>query len=219
MKIGGFQPLTLSDYRGCLAAIVFAQGCSFACPWCHNKSLIPRDIDPAGLILPETILNYLAEHIHLLDGVVVSGGEPTFQDDLADFVGRIKALGLSVKLDTNGSRPETLRLLFQERLVDYVAMDVKAPPATYSIVVSAEICPEAIEDSIRLIASSGVEHEFRTTLIPALLAADLAAIKAMIPAGSRYRTQIYVPVTSAGTAIPAALSSSRVGSPGGPAET
>ncbi|MGC9053845.1 MAG: anaerobic ribonucleoside-triphosphate reductase activating protein, partial [Candidatus Hydrogenedens sp.] len=126
MKIGGFQPFSLSDFPNCVSAIVFTQGCNFRCPFCHNPSLVLPE-----LFLPpipeEALIAFLNERKGKLDGVVITGGEPTIQSDLMKFVSEIKGLGYKVKLDTNGSNPEILKELIENNLLDYVAMDVKAP--------------------------------------------------------------------------------------------
>lgn len=219
MNIAGLQKLTLSDYPGKIASTLFLTGCNLDCGWCHNRDLIPITASSGTLITEARVLIWLCARRQQIEGVVIGGGEPTLQDDLAAFLARIKALGLLVKLDTNGSRPEVLDELIAHRLVDFVAMDVKAPWELYGQVTGSSHPIACFQQSAQLLAASGIEHEFRTTLIPSLSAADLAAIKAMIPAGSRYRTQIYVPVIAAGDSISSALSPSRVGSPGVPLET
>ncbi len=187
MIIGGFQRFTLSDFPGRSAAIVFTSGCNFRCPWCHNKSLIM----PAGEGYREdTVLGFLEKRREMLDGVVITGGEPTMHDDLPGFIGRIRRLGLQVKLDTNGSSPGMLRDLLDSSMLDYIAMDVKAPPGKYHALCGVQVDLANIAESISLIAGSGVEHEFRTTRVPHMLTgADLYAIMSMIPGGSAHRIQ------------------------------
>ncbi|HSG28579.1 MAG TPA: anaerobic ribonucleoside-triphosphate reductase activating protein [Candidatus Krumholzibacterium sp.] len=187
MVIGGFQRFTLSDFPGRSAAIVFTSGCNFSCPWCHNASLITPAREGYR---EETVLGFLERRRGALDGVVITGGEPTMHDDLPRFIGRIRDLGLEVKLDTNGSRPGMLREMLDSSLLDYIAMDVKAPPAKYQALAGVRVDLADIAESIGLIAGSGVEHEFRTTRVPHMLTgADLFAIMSMIPEGSAHRIQ------------------------------
>lgn len=190
MNIGGFQPLSLSDFPGRVAAIVFVQGCNFRCPFCHNASLLPMRSDPASLYPAREVLRRLGQRRSLLDGVVVSGGEPTLQKDLSPFLAEVKALGLQVKLDTNGSRPEVLGELFEARLVDFVAMDIKAPWKGYDRLAGVAAPVRAIRTSTRLIAGSGLPHQFRTTVVPSLLTSeDIAQIRLELPSGSPHQFQ------------------------------
>jgi pyruvate formate lyase activating enzyme len=194
MNIGGFLPLSLSDYPGRVAAVVFTQGCNFRCPFCHNGDLIPRVRSAGKSLSEEDVLRRLEARRRQLDGVVVSGGEPTLQDDLLQFVQALKRLGYLVKLDTNGSRPGVLAALLREAIVDYVAMDVKAPLDGYSRLAGVEVQPGVIQASIELLAGSGIEHEFRTTVVgPLLDDEDMGAIRTLIPAGSTYRLQPFRP--------------------------
>jgi pyruvate formate lyase activating enzyme len=198
MKIAGFQPFSLCDYPGRVASVVFTQGCNFHCGFCHNGGLIRQDVPATGLMSQDDCLQRLADRAGFLEGVVVSGGEPTLQPDLGEFCRRVKALGLLVKLDTNGSRPDVLRAAIEGRWIDFVAMDVKAPFDRYRRVTCADVETSSIEASIRLIAGSGVEHEFRTTWVRSLLTeADLAALRSILPPGSPYRVQPFVPELAA----------------------
>jgi len=194
VRLGGYQKSTLSDFPGKTAAIVFTQGCNFRCPFCHNGRLLPGRTAPTESISEEEVMGHLKRRAGVLQGLVITGGEPTLQLDLVQFVERVKELGYAVKLDTNGSRPEVLRVLFERGLLDYVAMDVKAPMERYDILTGVDSPKEAIRESIQLIAESGVSHHFRTTLVEALLSAeDLAALQLEIPKGSRYITQKFIP--------------------------
>jgi pyruvate formate lyase activating enzyme len=187
MRIGGLTPFTLSDFPGRAAAVVFAQGCNFRCPYCHNAALLP---DAPGRLSEAEVLAWLAGRRGRLGGVVVSGGEPTVQADLPRFCAALKAQGFAVKLDTNGSRPGVLCDLLGGGLLDYVAMDVKAPPASYDRLAGVPVAWPALAESIELLASSGVPHHFRTTVVPAILsAADLAAIRALLPITSLHVCQ------------------------------
>ncbi len=193
MHIGGFQAFSLSDYPGMTAAIVFTQGCNFRCPFCHNGPLIPPG--GGGKSFSETdILRYLRDRRGLLDGVVVTGGEPTLQPDLARFLHRIRELGYAIKLDTNGSRPKVLRRLLTGNLVDYIAMDIKAPMEHYDRLTGVSAPVRSIRGSIKVIARSGIPHEFRTTLVRPLLSEnDICSIREMIPAGSPHALQDFNP--------------------------
>ncbi len=194
MKIAGFQPFSLCDYPGRVASVVFTQGCNFHCGFCHNGGLIRRDVAATRLMSQDDCLQRLADRAGFLDGVVVSGGEPTLQPDLGEFCRRVKALGLLVKLDTNGSRPDVIRAAIEGRWIDFVAMDVKAPFDRYGRVTCADVEISSIEASIRLIAHSGLEHEFRTTWVRSLLTEeDLAALRSTLPPGSPHRVQPFVP--------------------------
>ena len=193
MRIGGFLPLSLCDYPGRVAAVVFTRGCNFRCPFCHNGHLLDAadaPDDPAA----DDVLARLAEFAARLQGVVVSGGEPTLQPGLADFLRRIRALRLAIKLDTNGSRPDVLAALLAERLVDFIAMDIKAPWEKYPVLAGAPCDVPALQRSVALIAGSGVPHQFRTTrVMPLLTDADCAAIARQVPAGSPHVFQAFQP--------------------------
>ena len=194
MRFGGFQALTLSDYPGKTAAVVFTQGCNFRCPFCHNGGLLPAVADDRELVPEAFVLEELRRRRGLLDGLVVTGGEPTLQEALPAFLGKVRALGLLVKLDTNGSRPEMLARLLGAGLVDYVAMDVKAPRGKYDLLAGVRAPLDAVRESIRLIAASGVPHHFRTTVPPSLLdAADIGAIRRELPSGSPHLAQEFKP--------------------------
>ena len=195
MKIGGFQPFTLSDYPGKVAAIIFTQGCNFNCPYCHNHSLIPACEESA--YEETTILEYLEKRKQHLDGVVITGGEPTLQKGLIPFCRKVHEMGLSVKLDTNGSRPAVLAELIRDGSVDYIAMDVKAPLEKYPEVAGCPFPAPIIEKSIRIISHSELPHEFRTTYADHLLTeSDTDEINHMIPADSPHKWQQYKPAVS-----------------------
>ena len=190
MLIGGFQPFTLCDFPGRTAAIVFTQGCNFHCPFCHNRQLWARQSDTVAPIPQEKVLTFLAERRGYLKGLVITGGEPTLQVDLLVFIRKVKKLGLAVKLDTNGSRPEIMERLFWEALVDYIAMDVKAPFTKYDLLCGSTVNHAAIRKSIGLIAASPVQHHFRTTFYRALLSeTDLQLIKDLLPTNADFHIQ------------------------------
>ncbi len=168
MKIGGIQKLTLLDYPEKTSAIIFVAGCNFRCGFCHN----PQFVDPENIkeivdfLIPEDkFFKFLDTRKGLLDGIVVSGGEPTIFPDLPEFMQKIKDKGFLVKLDTNGTNPEMIQKLIDERLVDFIAMDVKMTPEKYSEIAGIKVDGEKIEESINLILKSGLPHEFRTTVL------------------------------------------------------
>jgi len=177
MKIGGLVKTSLIDYPGKVCAVIFTQGCNFRCPYCHNPELVYPDRFRETLP-PEEVLAFLEKRRGRLEGVVVSGGEPTLQEDLPAFLRLLKSLGYSVKLDTNGSRPDVLRRLAAGQTVDYIAMDIKAPLDKYGLVSGVSLDPGGISESIKIIKDSGIRHEFRTTFDKELLAPrDIEAIR------------------------------------------
>lgn len=162
MRIAGLQKCTLLDYPGKVACTVFLPGCNFRCPFCHNYELIAN---PEDLMEEAQLLSFLQKRKGLLQGVCVTGGEPTLQPQLPEFLRKIRAMGFAVKLDTNGYRPEVLRVVLEQGLVDYVAMDVKNSPGQYAATCGLEAMDLAkIEESILLLQTSGVDYELRTTL-------------------------------------------------------
>jgi len=202
MNLAGFVPLSLCDYPGRVAAVVFTQGCNFRCPWCHNGHLLPMTPDPVSRVDEARVMAVLAERRTRLGGVVVTGGEPTLQADLPHFLKRLKALGLDVKLDTNGSHPDVLRRLFDERLVDYIAMDMKAPWDKYATLTGGACDVEAMQASLKLIATSGLPHAFRTTRVdPLLTQQDYDRLADQIPEGSEHVWQLFRPAYSRDPAL------------------
>ena len=163
MKIAGLQKLTMLDYPSKLACIIFTQGCNLRCSYCQNSSLIKIKGDVE--IPEEEIFEFLESRKKYLDGVVITGGEPTIHKDLPEFIKKIKDLGYSVKLDTNGTNPVMLKELIKKKLVDYVAMDVKNVLNEYENVVKVKINIGSIKKSISLLKQGKVKHEFRMTII------------------------------------------------------
>lgn len=177
MKIGGLQKLTLIDFPGKIAATIFISGCSFRCPWCHSPELVlPEKIKKHPKISEKYLFDFLKERKGLLEGVCLTGGEPTLNKNLPEFIKKIKKIGFLVKLDTNGSNPEMLKKLIDKKLIDYLAMDVKAPltqnskfkTQNYEKVTGVKIDLEKIKESIEIIKNSGLEYEFRLTVVPGL---------------------------------------------------
>jgi len=170
MIIGGLQKTSLIDFPGKVSCVCFVSGCNFRCPYCHNPDLVN---DPGKAFLDENgFFAFIRERLGFLDGVVVSGGEPTLQNDLPAFVSRIKREGYAVKLDTNGSHPRMLQELLAKRLVDYIAMDVKTDPSLYPVYMQRELDPDNIRSSIKLIMASGIPYEFRTTCVRPIVVAE-----------------------------------------------
>lgn len=171
MIIGGFQRFSLIDYPDKICAIVFTQGCNFRCPYCHNPELV--DPKKFGIELKEDeILSFLDRRKGKLDAVTITGGEPLLQLDLSTFLSEVKRLGYLVKLDTNGSFPSRLKKIIQSKCVDYIAMDIKTSLDKYHQVIKRKIDTRKILDSIRLIMDSGLDYEFRTTIVKALFEKD-----------------------------------------------
>lgn len=169
MRIGGFEKNTLIDYPGKIACIIYTIGCNFRCPYCHNPELVDETADEIAL---STVWKFLEERKKLLDGVVITGGEPTLHEDLLEFIKQVKGMGYMVKLDSNGTRPAILKKLIQEKLIDYIAMDIKAPLEMYTYTVGRPVLPETLRTSIQLIMTSGIPYEFRTTVVKSLLAPE-----------------------------------------------
>lgn len=165
MNIAGFIPNSLLDYPEKIAAVVFTQGCNFHCPYCHNPDLVPRMPPPVNSDAMDRVIDFLKRRRGLVDALVVSGGEPTLQTGLVAFLSRAKQLGYLIKLDTNGSRPQVLRSLLAEGLVDFVAMDIKTPLSDYRPHITTECDPARLSDSIRVIMDTAPDYEFRTTCV------------------------------------------------------
>jgi len=196
MRIGGYVPCSLSDFPGHLSAVVFTQGCNWRCPWCHNPALV----HPEQFTLPLSvadILARLAQRRGKLDGVVVTGGEPTLQLGLGSFLHTVKRLGFATKLDPNGAHPAIVRSLLDARLVDFVAMDLKAPWPRYAEAVGAPADTHALAETISLLPPRAIPHQLRTTRWPGLTKADCTEI-ARLAAGSPHVWQHYRPPPNAG---------------------
>ena len=192
MQIKGLVKTSIVDYPGKIATVVFVGGCSFRCPYCHNADLVLRPDSLPDIEVGE-VLRLLAERRGFVDGVVITGGEPTLQADL-DFIQEVKALGFAVKLDTNGYHPHSLQRLLQEGLLDYVAMDAKGPLEKYPLVAGRRIDTKRIENSIQLVLSSEIEHEFRTTVVPGMVVVeDVDALAQSIAGARQYVLQQFRP--------------------------
>ena len=162
MKIGGFQKLSLLNYPDKTACVIFTTGCNFHCPFCYNSGIVNGDES----IDPETVFQYLQKRKGIIDGVCVTGGEPLIHQDIIPFLQEIKQIGYSIKLDTNGSNPETLQKILTQNIIDYIAMDVKNSFEKYAKTSGIQnLKTDLIQQSIEIIRSSGVPYEFRTTVV------------------------------------------------------
>ena len=162
MRIGGLQKFSFIDYPGKTAAIVFTQGCNFKCSYCHNPQLVYPSLFQVS-IPEEEIFAFLESRKNQLDGVVITGGEPTLQSDLIEFITKVKDMGFLIKLDTNGSNPQVLEQIIKQKLVNFIAMDIKAPFDKYNSVCCVPVNIDNIKLSINLIKKSGIKFLFRTT--------------------------------------------------------
>jgi pyruvate formate lyase activating enzyme len=171
MIFGGIQKNSLIDYPSMVSCVLFTQGCNFRCPYCHNPQLVGSR-SPQLPIFEQDVFALLSQRKKWIDGVVITGGEPTLQEDLFAFCRQMKDMGFAVKLDTNGSRPEVVKELVNSRLVDYIAMDIKTDPDRYAPVIAEVADPEKIRQSVRAILASGLDHEFRTTCVKFITDAD-----------------------------------------------
>lgn len=189
MRIGGLQKMTLLDYPGKVACTVFLTGCNLRCPYCHNPSLVLPGC--AGQELPmEDLLDFLKTRINKLDGVCVTGGEPTIQEKLPEFLEQLHRLGFLVKLDTNGTNPKMLEALLDAGLLDYVAMDIKNSPGLYKKTCGGRTIFEAVEKSAGLLLKGAVDYEFRTTVCAPLHTPEsLADIGRWLRGSRRYFLQ------------------------------
>ena len=196
MRIGGFQRFSLIDYPGKMAAIVFTQGCNFRCGYCHN----PQLVCPEQFQVPveeSVVLEFLKSRMGKLQGVVVSGGEPTIQKGLLDFLAKLKSMKYEVKLDTNGSNPEILTAIIELGLVDFIAMDIKTSLSRYEEAVGVKLDVTRVKDSIDLIIKSRLPHQFRTTLVRShCTEQDLKEIQGLIGESRHYVLQSFVSLST-----------------------
>ena len=194
MIIGGFQKLTLIDYPGRIATTVFTVGCSFRCPFCHNPELVVHGTwnMEHGTKMEKDFFEFLKKRKGKLEGVCITGGEPTIQKDIIPFVEKVKKMGFFVKLDTNGSRPDVLKKLIDKKLLDFVAMDIKNYPEKYHKTVGLKADVERVKLSVNLIRNSGLNYEFRTTVVPGIhTEEDFLKIADWISGAKAYYLQEY----------------------------
>ena len=193
MRIYGLQKLTLLDYPGNTACTIFTSKCNFRCPYCHNAEL--AWMDPDELMTEGRFLEFLKTRRGLLDGIVISGGEPTLQNDLVPFMVHVRNMGFKVKLDTNGTSPSVLREIFKRGAADYIAMDIKNSISKYDITARPKginNVTKVIAESINLIMCNGIDYEFRTTVVKEFHElGDFREIDSMIKGASKYFLQPY----------------------------
>ncbi|HEY8499342.1 MAG TPA: anaerobic ribonucleoside-triphosphate reductase activating protein [Clostridia bacterium] len=188
MKIAGIIKQSFVDYPGSIAAAVFTRGCNMNCVFCHNRHILGSE-GQKNNIDEERVLNFLEKRKGLLDGVVISGGEPALQPDLEVFIQKVKYMGYAVKLDTNGTFPDIVMKLVKKGLLDYIAMDVKAPLEKYGEICRCSIERKRISESISVIMNSGIDYEFRTTCCPQLDNDDLIEIGKLVYGAKKYVLQ------------------------------
>jgi pyruvate formate lyase activating enzyme len=188
MKISGFTRNSFVDYPGRIASVVFFAGCNYDCFFCHNRNIIGAN---APAVEEGPIWEFLEKRQGLLDAVTITGGEPTLQEELPGFMKRIKSMGYLVKLDTNGSRPEVVRALMEARLLDYVALDIKAPWGFYRDYCGQVADFSKVLDTLALLRSGAADYECRTTFLPQLTAHDIELIAKSIAPVKRYALQAY----------------------------
>ena len=193
MKIFGLEKLSMVDYDGKVASTIFTGGCNFRCPFCHNSSLV-LDYQALPLIDEQSVIDYLEKRKGLLDGVCVSGGEPTLQSDLPNFLEKIKKLGYAIKLDTNGTKPEIVKMLKENGLVDYFAMDIKNNKEDYAKIIGFDsFDTKNVEKTVELFLSGDYDYEFRTTLISQFhLPSNITKIGEWIKGAKKYFLQKYI---------------------------
>lgn len=190
MNIGGIQKSSLIDYPGKLSCVIFLSGCNFDCPYCHNPSLVRGSEECPASLRGDGLYEFLESRRDFLDGVVISGGEPTLQKNLVKLCETIKGLGYSIKLDTNGSRPKDIRFLIEKGLVDYIAMDIKTDPAFYDQLIMKGGNSEDILSSIETIMEDAPDYEFRTTCVKGFVDESIiSSIVKIIKDAKRYALQ------------------------------
>jgi len=192
MIIGGFQKLTLIDYPGNLATTVFTVGCSFRCPFCHNPELVIGSKMVADSKMEENFFKHLKNRKGKLEGVCITGGEPTVQKDIVEFIEKVRDLGFKVKLDTNGTRPDVLKKLLDLKLLNFIAMDIKNQPRKYNLTTGTKGDIKRIKLSVEMIMNSRLPYEFRTTVVPGLHSEkDFEIIAKWIKGAKSYYLQKY----------------------------
>lgn len=195
MNIRGLQKTSLLDFPGGICATLFVGGCNLRCRYCHNKELV-LDHTALPCYFPREIIAFLQKRVTLLDGVCISGGEPTLQgvEAMLPFLTAVKEIGLKVKLDTNGTRPKVVGKLIQEGVLDYIAVDIKGPWEKYPLIAGMDIDPGTVKDTVALLKDCALGQEFRTTAVPGLLAGeDFSRIAKEIAGCKKYVLQQYRP--------------------------
>lgn len=194
IEIKGFMKTSMLDYPGKLSACIFLSRCNFRCPYCHNVELVNDDVR----LIPfdnEKIFDYLKKKKEWMDGVVISGGEPTLHAGLVELCEKIKKIGYSIKLDTNGTNPKMLKQLIDSKLVDYVAIDIKSSKEKYDEATNVKSNIDAISESVNMLIKGDVDYEFRTTVLPGLVdISDMKKIGEWIKGAKRYYIQQFIPI-------------------------
>ena len=194
MKFGGLQKNSLIDFPGKISCVLFLKGCNFDCPYCHNPDLLINDPACPSALEEDDFFGFLETRKGLLDGVVISGGEPTLHDDLPRLCQKIKEMGFALKLDTNGSRPKCIQKIIDQQLVDYIAMDIKTDPTRYGQCIKADFESARVLASIRLIMESNISYEFRTTCVQQIIDEEkISNISKEIKGARLYALQKYHP--------------------------
>jgi pyruvate formate lyase activating enzyme len=193
LTIGGIHRTSLIDYPGLIATVIFLRGCNFRCPYCFNPELI----DPERYSEPvskDEVLHFLAQRKGKIDGVVITGGEPTLNSGLYDLVKEIRSLKLRIKIDTNGSRPDVIEQGLADGLIDFLAVDLKGPLKRYNQICGTVVDTDLIQESIQITLNSGIDYEFRTTMVPGMIAGDdLYQMSELIRGAECWVLQNYVP--------------------------
>ena len=193
MKIGGLIKTSLIEYPGRISAVIFTQGCNFRCPYCHNPELVEPALFNTPIAEGE-IFDFLERRKKYLEAIVITGGEPCLQNDLIDFIRRVKDMGYLVKLETNGSFPDVISQIIEKGIVDFISMDVKGPPNKYGIIAGVKVDISKIKESIDLIISSGIDSEFQTTVVKSMFEKeDFEKIGSLIKGAKIYTLQKFVP--------------------------
>lgn len=205
MKFAGFIKNSFVDYPNEIAAVVFTLGCNFNCWYCHNRELIDKNNKNINLIDEKEVLDFLKSRKNFLDGLVISGGEPTIYNDLKEFISKVKSLGLKVKLDTNGTNPKILQELINEKLIDFVAMDIKTSLCKYEDIIETKCNIENIKKSINILMKSDIDYEFRTTFAPDVSLEDIEEIAKTIKGAKSYAIQKFNPLNEKIVKIPHSL--------------
>lgn len=194
MIIGGLQKTSTVDWPKNICSVVFIAGCNFRCPFCHNPELVlPEEIEKTEAVSENELLTALVERKRFIDGVCITGGEPLMAPDIVKLMRKIKDKGLKIKLDTNGSVPHLLKKVIEDKLVDYVAMDIKGPKHKYPEMTGVKPNMDLIEESIKILQKSGVKYEFRTTVVKGMVEpSDIKAIGKWLSGSDAYYLQHFI---------------------------
>lgn len=193
IEVKGWQKTSLIDYPGKMCSVIFLPYCNFRCPFCQNPGLVKNPEEQPSISVEE-VVEYIESKKEWIDGVCVTGGEPTMHKDLPELLEKFKSIGVFVKLDTNGSNPEMLKELIKKGLLDYVAMDIKAPLEKYHIAAGVKVDTEKIKESINIIKNSGIDYEFRATVVPRLhKKEDLQKMAELVKGAKKFAIQQFRP--------------------------